>query len=228
MLFALVMIVFTIPYLALQPMAAGYALEALFGLPYFYGCLLVTGIILLYTLRGGTTVVDFLQRLPLGSWGEHRRIHHCRLDSFFLGCESAGNKKGRSFLLGTSESGIEAQDAPDEMDLAGLAGSESAILEVMASDSARVKIIDPTDFPESPYTVNSAEFVREYLDAYCEHREMDWDELSRCLILNAAGACHWANVSDQPDAYSTRLFEHVTANFAEFGSDALLVPPGTD
>jgi SSS family solute:Na+ symporter len=56
-LFALVMIVFTIPYLALQPMAAGYALEALLGLPYFYGCLLVTGIILLYTLRGGLRAV---------------------------------------------------------------------------------------------------------------------------------------------------------------------------
>lgn len=56
-IFALVMIVFTIPYLALQPMAAGYALEALIGLPYLYGCLLVTGIILLYTLRGGLRAV---------------------------------------------------------------------------------------------------------------------------------------------------------------------------
>ena len=57
LLFALVMIVFTIPYLALQPMAAGYALEELVGLPYFGGCLLVTGIILLYTLRGGLRAV---------------------------------------------------------------------------------------------------------------------------------------------------------------------------
>jgi len=56
-LFALIMIVFTIPYLALQPMAAGYALEELLGLPYFYGCILVTGIILLYTLRGGLRAV---------------------------------------------------------------------------------------------------------------------------------------------------------------------------
>ena len=55
--FALVMIIFTIPYLALQPMAAGYALEALIGLPYLYGCLLVTGIIVLYTLRGGLRAV---------------------------------------------------------------------------------------------------------------------------------------------------------------------------
>jgi SSS family solute:Na+ symporter len=57
LIFALVMIIFTIPYLALQPMAAGYALEALLGLPYFYGCVIVTGIILVYTLRGGLRAV---------------------------------------------------------------------------------------------------------------------------------------------------------------------------
>ena len=56
-IFALVMIIFTIPYLALQPMAAGYALEALLGLPYFWGCIVVTGIILIYTLRGGLRAV---------------------------------------------------------------------------------------------------------------------------------------------------------------------------
>jgi solute:Na+ symporter, SSS family len=56
-LFAVVMIVFTIPYLALQPMAAGYALESLLGLPYFYGCALVAGVIVLYTLRGGMRAV---------------------------------------------------------------------------------------------------------------------------------------------------------------------------
>ncbi len=56
-LFAVVMIVFTVPYLALQPMAAGYALESLLGLPYFYGCVLVTGVIVLYTLWGGMRAV---------------------------------------------------------------------------------------------------------------------------------------------------------------------------
>ncbi len=53
LLFALVMIVFTIPYLALQPMAAGYALQEVTGLPYRWGGALVTGVVLLYTLRGG-------------------------------------------------------------------------------------------------------------------------------------------------------------------------------
>ncbi len=67
-IFAVVMIVFTVPYLALQPMAAGYALEALIGLPYFYGCLLVTGIIVAYTLRGGMRAVawtDLFQGLVM-------------------------------------------------------------------------------------------------------------------------------------------------------------------
>lgn len=67
-LFSLVMIIFTIPYLALQPMAAGYALEELVGLPYLYGCVLVTVIILLYTLRGGLRAVawtDLFQGLVM-------------------------------------------------------------------------------------------------------------------------------------------------------------------
>jgi SSS family solute:Na+ symporter len=55
--FALVMIVFTVPYLALQPMAAGYALEELTGLPYHWGAGLVTAVIFLYTLRGGMRAV---------------------------------------------------------------------------------------------------------------------------------------------------------------------------
>ncbi|MFO8090065.1 MAG: sodium:solute symporter family protein [Desulfatiglandaceae bacterium] len=56
-LFASVMIVFTLPYLALQPMAAGYVLESLVGLPYRWGAVLVTGVITLYTLRGGMRAV---------------------------------------------------------------------------------------------------------------------------------------------------------------------------
>jgi len=56
-LFALVMIIFTLPYLALQPMAAGYALEELLGLPYLAGCTLVTAVIVVYTLRGGMRAV---------------------------------------------------------------------------------------------------------------------------------------------------------------------------
>ena len=52
-LFFLVMTVFTVPYLAMQPMAAGYALESLLGIPYFAGAALITVVMLLYTFRGG-------------------------------------------------------------------------------------------------------------------------------------------------------------------------------
>ena len=53
LLFFLVMTVFTIPYLAMQPMAAGYALQSLLGIPYFAGAALITAIMLVYTFLGG-------------------------------------------------------------------------------------------------------------------------------------------------------------------------------
>ncbi len=56
-LFALVMVVYTVPYLALQPLAGGKVLGQLYGLPPWAGAGLVTLIILLYTLRGGFRAV---------------------------------------------------------------------------------------------------------------------------------------------------------------------------
>ncbi len=56
-LFAAVMVVYTLPYIALQPMAAGYALKALLGWDYFTGAALVTALIVAYTLRGGLRAV---------------------------------------------------------------------------------------------------------------------------------------------------------------------------
>jgi len=56
-LFALVMVVFTVPYIALQPMAGGMVLNKLFGLHQAWGAVIVTGIILLYVLRGGLRAV---------------------------------------------------------------------------------------------------------------------------------------------------------------------------
>ncbi len=67
-LFAVIMIVYTLPYIALQPMAAGYALNSLLGMDYFTGAALVTGLIVIYTLRGGLRSVawtDLLQGLTL-------------------------------------------------------------------------------------------------------------------------------------------------------------------
>ena len=52
-LFFLVMAVFTVPYLAMQPIAAGYALNSLLGIPYFAGAAIITAVMLLYTFLGG-------------------------------------------------------------------------------------------------------------------------------------------------------------------------------
>jgi len=64
LVFFVVMTVFTLPYLAMQPMAAGYALESLLGIPYFAGAAVMTIVMLLYTFRGGfrgVTRTDVLQ-----------------------------------------------------------------------------------------------------------------------------------------------------------------------
>ncbi len=52
-IFAIIMIVFTLPYIALQPIAAGYALKELLGLNYVVGAALVTGLVVFYTFQGG-------------------------------------------------------------------------------------------------------------------------------------------------------------------------------
>ncbi len=56
-LFAAVMIVFTVPYLALQPMAGGYVLQELFGIPHSMGATFITAAIVMYTFRGGLKAV---------------------------------------------------------------------------------------------------------------------------------------------------------------------------
>jgi len=61
---ALVLVVFTVPYLALQPLAAGAVLGQIFGLPHWVGAVAVTLAIVLYTFRGGMRAVvwtDVLQ-----------------------------------------------------------------------------------------------------------------------------------------------------------------------
>jgi SSS family solute:Na+ symporter len=64
--FLVVMVVFTLPYLAIQPMGAGYALEGLLGIPYQWGAILVTAVVVGYVLLGGMRGVvwtDALQGL---------------------------------------------------------------------------------------------------------------------------------------------------------------------
>ncbi len=61
-----VMAVFTLPYLAMQPMAAGYALESLLGLPYYAGAILITVVMLTYTTLGGLRGVAWTDALQGG------------------------------------------------------------------------------------------------------------------------------------------------------------------
>ncbi len=53
LVFAAVMIVFTLPYIALQPMGAGYALNRLLGIPYTWGVILVTVVGVGYVIAAG-------------------------------------------------------------------------------------------------------------------------------------------------------------------------------
>jgi SSS family solute:Na+ symporter len=63
-LFSLVMVVFTLPYIALQAIASGRSLESLAGIPYLLGALLVTGFVVGYVTLGGMRSIawtDLLQ-----------------------------------------------------------------------------------------------------------------------------------------------------------------------
>ena len=67
-LFSAVMIVFTLPYLALQAMASGSSLNSLVGIPYFAGAVLVTVFIVAYVVLGGMRSIvwtDVIQGLMM-------------------------------------------------------------------------------------------------------------------------------------------------------------------
>jgi SSS family solute:Na+ symporter len=51
--YTVVMVAFTLPYLALQPMGAGYALRELTGIPYAWGAGIVVAVGVAYVLLGG-------------------------------------------------------------------------------------------------------------------------------------------------------------------------------
>ncbi len=54
---AIILVLATIPYLALQPRAAGIVISALFGGPEWIGAIIVTVIVIAYTLTGGLEAV---------------------------------------------------------------------------------------------------------------------------------------------------------------------------
>lgn len=65
-IFSLVLIAFTLPYVAIQPYAAGKVVSQLFGVPTWVGATVITLIIVCYTLRGGLraiAVTDIFQGL---------------------------------------------------------------------------------------------------------------------------------------------------------------------
>ncbi len=66
--FSVVMIVFTLPYIAIQAIASGKSLNALIGLPYITGALLVTGFVIVYVILGGMRSIawtDLIQGLMM-------------------------------------------------------------------------------------------------------------------------------------------------------------------
>lgn len=63
-LVSLIMVIFTLPYLALQAIAAGGSLQSLTGLPYAAGAAIITGFVIMYVTLGGLHSIvwtDFLQ-----------------------------------------------------------------------------------------------------------------------------------------------------------------------
>jgi SSS family solute:Na+ symporter len=67
-LFSAVMILFTLPYIAIQAIAAGNSLGSMVGLPYLAGAALITGFIVMYVMLGGLRSVvwtDLVQTLMI-------------------------------------------------------------------------------------------------------------------------------------------------------------------
>jgi len=83
-------------------------------------------------------------------------------------------------------------------------------------------VVDPTDYPDSPYTQDAARFAEHYLAAYAGDESLDADVLHACLILNASFEYRWAVVSRQTDAHSKRLRDFILSNFSDYGSDMLV------
>jgi len=72
-LFLTVMVIFTLPYLAIQPMSAGYVLTTLTDgvIPYFWGAVFLTFFIIIYVFLGGMRSIawtDVLQGLMVFSF----------------------------------------------------------------------------------------------------------------------------------------------------------------
>lgn len=108
-----------------------------------------------YHLRGGTTMLEFLQQLKLKSWGQYRQIHHFRFTSFFLGGDNAktddrGLSENR--VKPADEASIEGTGSeasmsrlPTQAEFAASA-ADSSMLALVQQYGARDTVVDPTDF----------------------------------------------------------------------------------
>ncbi|RKX99206.1 MAG: sodium:solute symporter family protein [Spirochaetes bacterium] len=70
-LFSSIMIVFTLPYIAIQAISAGKSLNAFTGLPYFEGAVLITAFVVIYVSNGGLRSIvwtDLIQGLMMISF----------------------------------------------------------------------------------------------------------------------------------------------------------------
>ena len=110
-IYAVVLVVLTLPYLALQPMSAGIILETFFGVPYRAGVIICSVVVALYTTRGGMRAVartDLIQGIIIivlaaaayaavtGSFGGFKAAHELVFEKAPKLLERAGAGRGVS------------------------------------------------------------------------------------------------------------------------------------
>ncbi len=91
-----------------------------------------------YTMKGGTTMLEFLQQLKMKSWGQYRQIHHYRFTSFFLDSEDEG--------LASLDFGAPADSAEPAEEILAPDVRESAMLTLVERYNAKDTLVDPTVF----------------------------------------------------------------------------------
>jgi SSS family solute:Na+ symporter len=83
-LFSLIMVIFTLPYIAIQAIASGKSLNSLMGIPYLAGAFVITAFIVAYVTLGGLRSIvwtDFIQGVMMIGF---------TLTSFFIIAQRSG------------------------------------------------------------------------------------------------------------------------------------------
>lgn len=110
-------ILLTIPYLAVQAVAAGRLLEIACGIPYWSGCLITVAIVCAYTLRGGMKSVAWTDTLQLALLVIGAGL------AFAWIFTKAGGPSGASSRLLSMGSSLLSRDGGGQAGLVALAGS---------------------------------------------------------------------------------------------------------